>query len=143
MHTYYVYMHIHTYTHILHTHIERNVLFFKNVFIYLVIYFLLLLFSYSCPVFSPLFIPTLSPPYSYSQSSPLSMLISLLFVFLGLPLPLLSCVMPLLSPLWSLSVYSLFPSLWFYFAHLFVLLISSTYRWHHMAFVFHCLAYFP
>ena len=29
----------------------------------------------------------------------------------------------LLPPLWSLSVCSLFPCLWFYFAHLFVLLI--------------------
>ena len=37
--------------------------------------------------------------------------------------PLLSPVIPFPPPLWSLSVCSLFPSLCFYFAHLFVLLI--------------------
>ena len=70
------------------------------------------------------------------------------------------------SPVWLLSVCSLFHCLWFYFACLFVLFISycqfvlyfivsgsillaclfcslgSTYRWDHMLFVFYLLAYF-
>ena len=44
-------------------------------------------------------------------------------------------------PLWSLSVFSLFPCFWFYFSPLFCWL-GSTYKWNHMVFVFHHLAYF-
>ena len=82
---------------------------------------LLLLFNYSCPNSS---CPCSSLPPPPAVSTLLSITMGPLYLFLDLTLPLLSPVIPLLPPLWSLSVCSLFPSLWFYFAHLFVLFIK-------------------
>ena len=92
-----------------------------------------LLFSYSCPAFFPMFFSAISPPPHSKSPLPLSVPMSPLFEFLGLSLPLLSPVIPRLPPLWSLSVCSLFPSLWFYFANLFVLLI-----WFHLQLRYSC-----
>ena len=86
----------------------------------------LLVFSYGCPTFFPVALPYPVPhsPHSHGPPPLLCVPMSPLFMFLDLTLPLLSPVIPLPSPLWSLSVCSLlFPCLWFYFAHLFVLLI--------------------
>ena len=58
-----------------------------------------------------------------SIPTPLSVPMRPLFMFCDLPLPLLSPVISLVPPLWSLSVCSLSLCLWFYFAHLFVWLI--------------------
>ena len=79
------------------------------------------LFPFS-PHYPPLPYP---PPASNIQSSPtlLSLPMGPLYMLLHLTLPLLSLVTLLPHPLWSLSVCSKFPSLWFYFARLFVLLI--------------------
>ena len=77
-------------------------------------------FTYCCsvtvvPPFSPLL--TLPHcPHSRSQSPRLSMPTSPLFVLICLPLPFLSPIIPLPSPLWPLPACPLFPSLWFYFA---------------------------
>ena len=61
--------------------------------------------------------------YFHSQSPRLPMPMSPLFMFFGFRFPLLNPIIPLPPPLWSLLVWSLFSSLWFYFAHLFVLFI--------------------
>ena len=55
--------------------------------------------------------------------------------------PLFFLSIPLHLPLWLLPVCSLFQCPCFYFACLFCWL-CSTYRWDHMVFVFHHLAYF-
>ena len=73
------------------------------------------------PNYPPLSYPT---PHTHSiLPSLLSLFIGPLSMFLDLTLPLLSPITSLAPPLWSLSVCSLFPCLWFYFAGLFVLLI--------------------
>ena len=94
-----------------------SVVIFKNFFIVVQ-----LQLSLVFPHYSPLPYP---PPKSYIQSSPdpLSLSLGPLYIFLALTLPLLSPTKALRAPFWSLSVCSLFPCLWFYFAHLFVLLI--------------------
>ena len=79
------------------------------------------------PIFSPFLSPALPTPIFHIQSSLLplmSLSMGPLYMLLDLTLLLLSPVIPPLAPpLWSLSVCSLFVCLWFYFAHLFVLLI--------------------
>ena len=75
--------------------------------------------------FSPMAFPF--PTHSQlPQSIPtlLSMSMGHLYLFLDQTLPLLSPLMHPPPPVWSLSVSSLFPCLWFYFACLFVLFIS-------------------
>ena len=57
-------------------------------------------------------------------------------------LPWFSSTIPLPLPLWLLSVLSLFQCLWLHFACLIACWLGSTDMWHHMVFVFHCLAYF-
>ena len=103
-------------------------------------FFNLLLFSDSCPTFFPLPHPT---PFSCSPTvnhPGLSMPTSPLFMFLCLTLPLLSPIIPLLPVTHSFFLYFIVSGS--------ILLISlfcwlgSTYRWDHMVFVFHCLAYF-
>ena len=86
----------------------------------------LLLFNYICPHFSPysplpypLPPPTFGPPPSPGPGCPCPWVL----YTCSLTLPLLSPLIPLPCPIWSLSVCSLFPYLWFYFACLFVLLI--------------------
>ena len=86
-------------------------------------------FFYCCSIkvvpishYSPLPYP---PHTSHIQPSPFLLSVSMgpLYMFFDLTLPLFSPVTPLPSPLLLLSVCSLFPCLWFYFAHLLVLLI--------------------
>ena len=103
----------------------------------------LFLFSYSCPHCSLIPLPCpAQPPFPHSVfPSPLSLSMGPLYMFLDLTLPLLSLVTPS-PPLWSLLVCSLFPCLWFYFASCLFCWLGSTYRWDHMVFVFHRLAYF-
>ena len=79
-----------------------------------------LLFIYSCPHFSLITLPCPTHP---PTSSPVIFVHRSLYMFLELTLLLLSLVMSLPPPLWSLSICSSFPCLWFYFARLFVLLI--------------------
>ena len=85
-------------------------------------------FFYCCSItvvpISPHY-PTLPyppPPPTFNPLPSLSLSMGPLYMFLDLTLPLLSPVISLPPPLWSLSVCSLFPCLWFYFS-LFVLLI--------------------
>ena len=115
---------------------EKESSYFYDLF-YFSFFLFLLLFKYSClhfPVttFScpthPQLLLLILPPFGFVHGS-----------FIHTPrrpfpfFPLLS------SPL--VTVCSLFQCLWFYFACLFVLL-CSTYRWDHMVFVFHHVAYF-
>ena len=73
------------------------------------------------PLLLSLVLPTQSLPLSILP--PLSLSMDPLYMFLDLTLPFLSLLIPLSPPLWPLSVCSLFPCLWFYFARLFVLLV--------------------
>ena len=63
-----------------------------------------------CPVY---------PPLPQSVPALLSMSMGHLDLFCNKVLPLVSPLIPFHAPLWSLSVSSLFPCLWFYFAVLF------------------------
>ena len=82
---------------------------------------LLLLFNYICPHFPPLLSSALPTP-SHTQSSPHTVLVPRYFI--NVPYLDPSPSFPSYPPtLWSLSVCSLFPCLWFCFAYLFVLLI--------------------
>ena len=101
---------------------EENKEFWYQWYLYTFIYFYLF-FSYSCHTFFPITHPHLIHPDSHSQSSPLSGPMSPLLIFLCLLLPLLSPIISLPHTFLLLSDCSLFPSLWFYFAHLFDLLI--------------------
>ena len=84
----------------------------------------LLSFNYSCPHFLPLLSPDLPTSTSHIQSSPPHCLCPWVLYTCSLTtLPLLSPITFLPPPLWLLSVCSLFPCLWFYFARLLVLLI--------------------
>ena len=92
------------------------------------------LFTHCFPLSHP-------PPDSHSQDHEASI------VFLGLSIPLLSPVIHLPS-LVTVCLFFISKSL-VLFCSFFVLLsrfhfcwLSSTYRWDHMVFVFHCLAYF-
>ena len=76
------------------------------------------LFKYSCLHFPPTTLPHASHPHlPLLIPPPLGFVHVSFIVFPENPSP----ISP--SPLWSLSVCSLFPCLWFYFACLFVLLI--------------------
>ena len=115
--------------------LKRYILFFNQNSLFCLTRFLLGLqyyffnFFYCCsitviPIYSPLLSPAqLTPHLPHSLLPPLSLSLGLLHMFLDLTLPLLSPVIPLPTPLWLLSVCSLFPCLWFQFARLFVLLI--------------------
>ena len=83
----------------------------------------LLLFNYSCPHFSITLPCPTHPHLPHSIFPPLSLSMEPLHMFLDLTLPLLSPIISLTPPFWSLLVYSLFPCLWFCFACLFLLLI--------------------
>ena len=83
----------------------------------------LLLFSYSCPAYFPLLSSALSHSHTQSQSPPLPLPMSPVFMFFGLPRPFFSPISPFSPILWSLSICFIFPSLCYYFAHWFVLLI--------------------
>ena len=82
----------------------------------------LLLCNYSCPHFPPITLPILPTPTSHIQLSPIPLSSSMgpLYMFLDDLLPSFSYYPP---PLWLLSICSLFPCFWLYFAHSFVLLI--------------------
>ena len=80
----------------------------------------LLLFKYSCLRFHPTMPPYPTHPHlPPSNPPPLALPMCPLYVFLNGPSP----IIPLPSPLWLLSVCSLFQCLWLYFACLFVLII--------------------
>ena len=109
-----------------------------HFFIYLFFIFYLLV-SYSCPAFFPV---ALHYPIPRHCLRPWVLyLCSFICPFEALLSPHYSPSSFLPFCLWSLSVCSLFPCLWFYFACLFCWL-GSTSRWDHMVFVFHLLAYF-
>ena len=84
---------------------------------------------YCCPVrVVPVFPPLLSsaqptPLLPHSIPTLLSMSVGHSYMFLNSSLSLLSTLIPLPRPLWLLAVCSLFPCLWLYFVHLFVLFI--------------------
>ena len=106
--------------------------------------FFVLLFNYSCPHFSPTTLPcpTHAPPTTLNLSPTNCCLCAWVpYTRFLMTLPRLSPVTCPSPPLWSLSVYSLFPCLWLYFAHLFCW-SGSNYRWDHKVFFFHLLAYF-
>ena len=106
----------------LKVHLEKHS--FIYIYIYIYIYYCLITVV---PIFPPLLSSALPTPHL-----PLSILPPIDFVHgsyicsLTWPFPFFSHYPPP-HPLWSLPVSSLFPSLWFYFAHLFCWL-GSTYR---------------
>ena len=113
-----------------HTHTHLNL---HNLYVYVIIYiqidshriifclFYLLLFSYSCPAFFPIALPYPVPSTpTVNPCPPLSMPMSSLFVFLCWPCPFLSLVTPRPS---GHGQFVLYFTVWFYFAHVFVLLI--------------------
>ena len=95
----------------------------RNCYMYLSLFFIfidlnfLLLFYYSCPNFSPfaLLCPAHSP---LPQSVPtvLSTSVGHSYVLFDQPLPLLSTIISLPCPFWSLSICSIFTCI-FYFVH--------------------------
>ena len=93
------------------------------------------------PIFLPLLSPALpTPPTPASSISPHTVVHyhgSFIHVPRLDPSPSFPCHFP---PPWFLSVCSLFPCLWFYFAHLFVLFIRFHLQVSHMVFVFCRLA---
>ena len=102
----------------------------KNIFYCLInlffcTYCFLLLLNYNCPSFSLVVLPCPShiPTTPTVNPYPVVLVHGSSILFLNLTIPLLSLVILLSLSLWSLSVCFLFPRLWFYFAHLFVLLI--------------------
>ena len=85
---------------------------------------ILLLLYYSCPNFSPFAL--LDPAHPLlPQSIPTLLSVSMghSYSFLGQSLLLLFTLIPFVLPLWSLSICSLFPCLWVYFARQFILCI--------------------
>ena len=93
------------------------------------------------PHYSPL--PYLLPaPTLNSLASPRCHCPWVLYTCSLVTLPLLCPVIPLSVPLWLLSICSLFPCLWLYFAHLFVLMIRFHLSVRLYGIVFHHLAYF-
>ena len=77
------------------------------------------------PIFPPLLCPALPNPISYIQSTclPLTLFMGPLYMFFDLIFPCLSHIIPLPPSHRSLSIWSLFPCLCFYFDCLFALLI--------------------
>ena len=110
--------------------------FITSVFNILIVF--LLQFSQFFPI--ALFYPA-QPLLPQSIPTLLSMSMGALYMFLDQTLPLLSPVILLHPPPWLLSVCSLFPCLWFYFACLFVLFTRFHLQVDHMIFVFFHLAY--
>ena len=94
-------------------------------------------------------VPTFPTLPSSAQSTPspqsvltlLSMSMGHLFMFFDWFLPLLSTIIPLLPPLWSLSDHSCVHASGSIVLVCFCSL-GSSYRWDHMVFVFHHLVYF-
>ena len=80
-------------------------------------------FSYTCPNFFPIALPSPIPTHSHSIFPHIvhAHEYSIHTPWLA-PSPS-SPIISLPHPLWSLSVCSLYPCLWFYFPHLFVLFI--------------------
>ena len=79
----------------------------------------LLLFYYICPNFSPFALLCPSHPHSHSQIPHYCPYPSFIDV-LCLVYSLISIIILLPSTLWSLSICSVFPCLWFYFDNYFV-----------------------
>ena len=77
------------------------------------------------------------PPPPTLHPSPLWLCPWVLHTCCLMTLSLLSPVISLPPPFWSLSVYSLFPCLWLYFACLFVLLVSFPSKWVDLKTVLH------
>ena len=93
-----------------------------HVFCFLFLVVVLLQLSQFSPIALP-FPPSPLRPLSQSVPTQLPMSVGHLHMFFNQTLSLLSSLIPLPTPLWSLSVCSSFPCLWFYFASLFVLFI--------------------
>ena len=116
-------------------------------FVTRVIFFVFFSFFYCCsitvvPIFLPLLSLALSTTSHIQSSPPLSLSMSPLYMFLDLPLPLLFTIIPLLPPLWSLSVCFLFSVSGSILLMCLFCWLASTYGWDHVVFVFHHLAYF-
>ena len=77
------------------------------------------------PILPPLLYPGIPIPSSHFQfyTLPPCLCPCFLYTYSLMNLPFFSVITHLPPPLWSLSVCSSFECLWFYFAHLFVLLI--------------------
>ena len=86
---------------------------------YFIFYLFLLLFKYSCLHFPPSLFPAPLTPTSHPQSYLPLLCPWVLYTCSLTTLPLLCPIIPLLPPLWSLSVCSLFQCLWLYCACLF------------------------
>ena len=98
----------------------------KILFLFLFFHIFKLLFKYSCLHFLANTFPHPTHPHLPSptlNSSPLWLCPQILHTCSLTTFPLLSSIIAHSPPLQLLSVCSLFPCLWFYFAHLFVLLI--------------------
>ena len=111
-----------------------------NTFLkFLFIIYIFIVVQVQLSPFSPHLVPPPhpSPPYTL-EFTPLALSMCPLYIFLDGPSHF-SSIIPFPSPLWLLSVCSLIHFLVIFC--LFVLSIRSTYRWDHMVFVFHVLAY--
>ena len=111
---------------ILHTHKVVSAdfwTFFFIVYIFLFLFYFFIVVQSQLSPFSPIPTHTTYPHLPHSISPPpLSLSMGPLYMFLD-NTSSISPIMPLLPPLWSLSVCSLFQGPWFYFACLFLLLI--------------------
>ena len=87
--------------------------------------FFFLLFNSSCPHYRPpITLPHPTQPHLWhSIPTPSCLYPWVLYTCSWMNLPFLFPIILFPHPLWLLSVCSLFPCLWFYFSHLFVLLI--------------------
>ena len=117
------------------------------------IYLFLLLFS--CPHFPLTTLPCpIHPHLPHSiLPPPLALSMDPLYMFLDDRSPSFLCYPSPTSPLVTVSLFlclyvfifyvsSLFLCLWYILLTCLFSWLGSTYRWNHMAFVFHCLAYF-
>ena len=103
----------------------------------------LLLFNYSCPYFLSYYFPRATLPISYIQSSiaPLSLSLGLLHMFFDNRSHSLCCYLPSPSPVITICLFFISMSLVLFSSFVCLVWLSSTYRWDHMIFVFHHLAY--
>ena len=82
--------------------------------------------------------PYPSPPPTFNHSPPLSLFMGPLYMFLDDPSPYFPCSPP--SPLVTVILFLISMSLVLFWS--LVCFVDSTYRWDHVVFVFHHLAYF-
>ena len=123
--------------------LSQDISYFQQFYIYLffIDWLFIVVQVYLSPFSCHHFPPPHPPPPPTLNSTSLWLCPWVLYTCSLMTLPPLSPIIPFPSPLWLLSICSLFQCLWMYFACLFCWL-HSTYRSDHIVFVFHHLAYF-